>query len=327
MQRVLVIVAAIVLVVASLGVGALAANWPFWRRAWAWHAADGAWPAQLPGPRMQVRGGDVPPLQFESPADELAAVAGGADTQVLLRVRDGVADGWFAPGFDARSIVDGRGLSVLVLEPLFAALEAQESGLRHGPVGAWLTEWRQDARGALTPDALLDLVAAGIDRPPAPTPLNPFSGRAHLASGPGFRSAALAAFAPTDRGDRRAAAAQLLVEVAAESREVAFADLLRQFWPGVAGHDASLLLDRRRGTPAVHCCIEAAAVDWLRLGLLQSRSEEPAAAWRVLRSDGRVLVAAPGSALLWVGEGAAPSGLEMLLQPPPSADEDRPPPL
>lgn len=317
MQRVLVIVAAVVLVVASLGVGALAANWPFWRRAWAWHAADGAWPAALAGPRAVVRGGGGRALHFAPPAQDLADLAATARTQVLLRLRGEVADGWFAPGYEAATPVDGRGLSVAVLEPLFAHLEAQRAGLRSAPVGTWLDEWRQDARGAITTDALLSLLSTGIDTPPASNPLNPFGARAQLASGPGFRAAALAAFAPTDQGDRRAAAAQLLVEVASAAGGAPFVEVLQPLWSRIAMHDASLLLDRRRGVAATHCCIEAAAADWLRVGLHSAAQGPATAALRSLRSEGRALLFAPGGAVLWVGEGPEPSGLEMLLATPP----------
>src|SRR5690606_15152997 len=202
MQRVLVILSVIVLVTASLGVGALAANWPFWRRAWAWHAADGGLPPQLPGPHQTVRGGDGVPLRFEVAAADLAVAAARADTQLLLRVRGGVADAWRATGADESVPVDGHGMAAALLAPLFMQLEARHPGLLDRPVGAWIQAWRQDQRGALTPRELLELIAGGIEAPPAAAPLNPFSARARLASGPGFQRAAQLAFTPS--GDRRA---------------------------------------------------------------------------------------------------------------------------
>src|SRR5688572_17795561 len=98
MQRVVVILAVILLVLASLGVGALTANWPFWRRAWAWHAAGGNWPPDLSGPHVVVRGGGGAPLRFATASPDLAAAAGSARTQLLLRARAGEAEAWFAPG-------------------------------------------------------------------------------------------------------------------------------------------------------------------------------------------------------------------------------------
>lgn len=318
MQRVLVIVSVIVLVTASLGVGALAANWPFWRRAWAWHAADGGWPLQLPGPHQTLRGGDGVPLQFEVAAADLTAAAARAETQLLLRVRGGVADAWRAPGADESAPVDGHGLAAALLAPLFMQLEARHPGLLERPIGAWIEAWRQDQRGALTPRELLELIAAGIGEPPAATPLNPFSARARLASGPGFQRAAQLAF--TASGEHRAAAAaQLLASVAAAVEGRPFADVLQTgLWARIASADASVMLDRRLGVAAAHCCIRAAPADWLRLGLHLSQAAHDAPT-QVLRSAGRALVASPDGAIFWMGQGPAPSGLEMLLQSPGAA--------
>lgn len=313
MQRVLVILAATVLVAVSLGVGALAANWPFWRRAWAWHAADGGWPQALPGPQALLRGGGGAPLQFDPAAHDLSTAASGARTDMLLRMREGSADAWLAPGFDASLRIDGRGLAVAVLPALFAQLETMHPGLMERPIGAWIDSWRQDQRGALTPGTLLALVAGGIDTPPAPVPLNPFSARAQLAAGPDFHRAALAAYGTSGAEDRRPAAAQLLASVAAAVEQRPFAAVLQQhLWSGVAAGDATLMLDRRRGEAAAHCCLEASAADWLRLGMHLSKS---AGSVRVMASDGRALVVGPAGAALWVGSGAPPSGLEILLHP------------
>lgn len=320
MQRVLVILAVIVLVTASLGVGAMAANWPFWRRAWAWHAAEGGWPSSLPGPRLVVRGGEGLPLQFGPAAEDLAAAASTTATGLLLRVRGAVADAWFAPGNDASMLVDGRGLTPMLLAPLFTQLEAAHPGVSDEPVGAWIQAWRQDARGALTPRELLASVAHGIPVPPAPTPMNPFSVRARLASGPDMQRAALAAYRATGTVDRRAAAAQILAGVAASIEGRSFTALLQELWSGIAVDDAWLLLDRRQGHGVAHCCLQASAADWLRLGLHQDQASvaDPAATVQVIATEGRALLRAPGAALLWVGQGAAPSGLEMLLHPLPA---------
>ena len=150
MQRVLVIVAVIVLVTVSLGVGALSANWPFWRRAWSWHAGADGWPSVLTGAQTIVQGGGASPFDFAAAAPELAAAAASADTHALLRVRSGQADAWFAPGFDATTLIDARGLTRLLLLPLYHQLETDHPGLLEQPVGAWLKSWRQDQRGSLT---------------------------------------------------------------------------------------------------------------------------------------------------------------------------------
>jgi hypothetical protein len=320
MQRVLVIVALVLLVVASLGVGALTAHWPFWRRAWAWHVAGAGWPSGLPGPVTNVRGNGKP-LQFSPAGADLVQLAEGARTHLLLRVRGGMADAWFGDGYDAASRIDGRGLAVLVLAPLFEELEQVHTGVLDQPVGAWISEWRQDERGNLTPRELLRQVEGGIAMPAGFTPLNPFSARAQLASGPDFHQAALATLPPTAAraNAHQAAAAQLLAQVAAAVGARGFAAVLEQhLWSALAAEDATLVLDRRRGAAAAHCCIEAAASDWLRLGVrLGASAGAGVGPVRVAATQGRMLLSAPaGAALLWVGDGAPPSGLEKALAVP-----------
>jgi hypothetical protein len=321
MQRVLVILAVIVLVTVSLGVGALTADWPFWRRAWSWHAADGGWPSSLAAPHVAVAGGGGAPLRFEAAAAGLAMAAGTSRTHLLLRARDGRADAWFAtPDLAAHTMVDGRGLTAVVLVALFEALASKHPGLLDRPIRAFLEELRMDQRGALTPRQLLAQVHRGLEAPPARTPLNPFSAAARLASGPDFREAALAVFDPVAaaRGTAPAAAAQLLASVAGVVAGGSFVAVLeRELWTSAASADARLLLDRRRGEAAAHCCLQAAAGDWLQLGLALAASGTPADAVRIFTTSGRVLmVGAPGEAMFWVGEGAPPSGLEMLLAAP-----------
>lgn len=318
MQRVLVILSVIALVTVSLGIGALAANWPFWRRAWAWHVADDGWPRQLAGPRTFVQGGGGMPLQFDAAAPDLQAAASKGRTQLLLRVRGTQADAWLAPGQDADTQVDGRGLAPVVLAALYSQLEKAHPGLLDRPVGALLDAWRQDQRGALTVRQMLALVAGGIDTPPSGSPLNPFSARARLAAGPGMDRAALAVYEPVGDVDRRAAAAQLLALMASRLEGRAFAEVLQQqLWSQVAAGEATLLLEGRRGDVAAHCCMQARAADWLRVALHPAAGAEDLSALRIISTEGRVLLARADAALLWTGEGPAPSGLETLLAEPP----------
>lgn len=319
MQRVLVIAVVTLLVVASIGVGALTANWPFWRRAWMWHAADGGWPSALPGPHAVVRGAGGVPLAFAPAMDDMQAVAAAARTHLLLRARGNSADAWIAPGNSHDDVIDGRGLAPAVLTALFAQLEQQHPGLLDQPAGAWIDAWRQDVRGATTPRQLLALLEAGIARPYAFAPLNPFSQAARLAAGPDFHGAGISLFDTRAPGGSatQAAAAQVLASIAAAAANAPFAAVLeRELWSTLAAGDALLLLDRRRGAAALHCCVRATAADWLRLGLrlAMQRPGDDRGSPVALNTIGRVLLAGPGpAALLWVGEGDPPSGLETLL--------------
>jgi CubicO group peptidase (beta-lactamase class C family) len=352
MQRVVLTLAVTLLVVASLGVGVLAAHWPFWQRAWQWHAAPTGWPAKIDGAVQVLHGGgSAMVLDFHADAG-IEAIAAAGSTHALLRAgADGRVDAWFAPGYDARSLVDGRGLTAVVLAPLFAQLAVEHPDLLDKPVGAWLPDWgKEDRRGVITPRQLLwqlsGMPAGDFN------PLNPFNGRAQLASGPDFTRAALRwqpGWPPGSHFEESPVNAQLLALVAAGVADAPFKDLLQQrLWARVAADDAEAMLDHRDGEVAVHCCLRASLADWLRLALLVAADGRnipvpwPAgfatrlgtaspvhesyglgfqllvAADRqllVATSSGRQMLidAANGKALLWVGEGMPPSGLVALI--------------
>src|SRR6185369_8230111 len=62
---------------------------------------------------------------------------------------------------------------------------------------------------------------------------------------------------------------QLLALLAARLAGVRYAELVeRKLWTQFAAADAVATLDHPRGNMAAHCCLRAAADDWLRLGLL-----------------------------------------------------------
>jgi hypothetical protein len=355
MQRMLVTVAVIALVLASLGVGALAAHWPFWHRAWQWHSAADPWPAELAGPTAPLRASAAPmPLRLVT--DARLAPRPGDDPAQLILVGD--VDGWVAyhgaPTADLNSPVDGRGLTTALLAPLFGALQQHMARpVLDEPVHMRIDEWRDDARGQITPRQLLwemsGLSAGGF------VPLNPFSTRARLASGPDFNRAALQAplaWPPGSHFEPSPVNAQLLSVLAGTLDGGGYAHALqRHLWGRIAEHDARGLMDHRRGNLAAHCCFSAAPIDWLRLGLLLAADgrlgtervlpegyiEQIAMAspvhpafglgyqltgsqdMPVLRvaTAGRRLDISPRTrrAVLWMGEGVPPAWLDELLLP------------
>lgn len=351
----LVTVAVIALVLACLGAGALAAHWPFWHRAWQWHSASGEWPAELAGPSVILKASAEPlPLRLVADA-RLAPRAGDAPGQVVL-VGDaaGWAAYWAAPGFDLSTAVDGRGLSPALLPVLLGALQQQMArSVLDEPVRMQIDAWRADARGQITARQLL-WEMSGLSAGDF-VPLNPFSARAQLSSGPDFNRAALQtplAWPPGSHFEPSPANAQLLSLLAGELDGGGYAGALqRHLWGRIAERDARGLLDHRRGNMAAHCCLQAAPLDWLRLGLLLaadgikdgkrllpegfvaqlalSSPVHPAyglgyelAGSRsapVLRasSAGRRLDVSPGTgrAVLWMGTGVPPAWLEELLLP------------
>src|SRR6185369_4512386 len=355
MQRVLVTVAVFALVFAALLIGTLAAHWPFWQRAWQWQSATEGWPAQLSGPALALQPSATPlPLHVLADARLAARATVGSTDIVMVGDATGRVAAWFAPGNDVYSVVDGRGMTAGLLGPLYGALIAdQHASLLDVPVGATIEEWRGRPRGAMTPRQLLwqlSGLSAGTF-----VPLNPWSRRAQLASGPDFYRAALhtpLAYPPGSHFEPAAANAQLLALLAERIDRSSFAPLLQQrLWSRFAGQPAIGMLDHPRGNLAAHCCLRAAAEDWLRLGLLiaadgrsgtvrvlpagyvaQMTASSPVhpgygfgyrlggstgANRLILETNGRRMSIAPhtGRAVLWVGRGAPPSWLDALLSP------------
>lgn len=345
----------VVLVVVALAAGALAANWPFWQRAWQWQAAADGWPDALPGPKVRISAvGSYLPLRVAMDTRLSARV--DDNTQMLL-VGDtsGRVVAWFAPGTSELTLIDGRGLAAGLLGPLLGTLQMQpHASLLDTPLRSLLDRWQGDARGDITPRQLLWQLS-GLENPPF-VPLNPWSRRAQLASGPDFGRAALhtrQVFPPGTHFEVGPANAQLLALMATRVTGIAYADLLQQrLWSQFAAQDAEGVLDHRRGQMAAHCCLRAAAADWLRLGLLlaadgRSGARQVLPAGHVaqlavaspvhpgyglgfrlgnsgpgndtllLETEGRRLGVAPqaGRAVLWAGKGAPPGWLYELLDP------------
>lgn len=347
MQRVLLVIVLLLLLAASLAVGTLAAAWPFWSRALAWHGAPDGWPGTLPGPVRDLRPATAPARLDFHVDPGLAADAAASGAQVLL-----VADGpstvraYFAAGYDEHSIVDGRGLAPGLLPLVYAALGTDHPGLLDQPLGQHLAEWSGDPRGAITPRQLMWALGGLAGAPQRPW--NIFSPQAQLLSGPDFMRAALAVRQDYPAGTTYTpspANAQLLALLASRLASRAYADVLESvLWQQAAADGARATLDHPRGEIAAHCCLSASVGDWLRVALLLAQEGRwgpgvllPASAlaqvsrdhpvnpgqglvWRVerqehselllLESEGRLLAAAPasGRALFWLGEGKLQPG-------------------
>ncbi|MFN3592352.1 MAG: serine hydrolase domain-containing protein, partial [Thermaurantiacus sp.] len=166
-------------------------------------------------------------------------------------------------------------------------------------VGRHLAEWQADPRGQVTIAQLLEM-ASGLAFPPAPPgPPRPDNVNLRLMFAPDIRAVALEvprgvppgtvfAYSNTD--------SQLAGEALQAALPVRYARFLSdRIWRPIGAADASLFLDREGGSAHWFCCIQAAAMDWVRLGeLLREKGQ----------SRGRQLVPAD-----WIAAMTAPSAL------------------
>jgi hypothetical protein len=287
MRRLLLVVTAILLIGGALAGGMLAAHFPFWQRAIAWQRAPAGVPVTLPGSHEAIGAGEGRPLPQGSPpaavdTAALEALARSTGATALLLGHEGrQALALYADPATEDARLQGGGLVPLLLLPVYAGLATGgQADLLDRPLGRLLEEWSgPDPRGAITPRQLLRHLG-GLASPPF-RPLNAFSARARLASGPNFDRAALeftSAWPPGTHVGASPADAQLLALAAQRLSGRRYATLLADYvWAPLGAAAGEGLLDHHRGNLAAHCCIAARATDWLRLGMLFAGGVEGAA--------------------------------------------------
>jgi hypothetical protein len=282
MRPVLIAVALVLLVIASLATGVLASDLPFWKRAWRWHAAWPEAPVRLGGAHATLPGAAMPAeLPVGDDPRVTAAVTALLDdpaTEALLVARDGqLLFEYYGAGIDQATRIDGRELSRLTLVLLYGAARVRGLDARFDlPVGSVLDAWRGDPRGEITVRQLLQGLS-GLE--PADGPfLDPFGNTARLHSGPNFERAALGFDRAWPAGSNAADNPVDLQLAAAALERIAgrpVHELLREWVVGPLQLDSvRVMLDHHRGRMAAHCCIRARARDWLAMGLVAAQGGE-----------------------------------------------------
>jgi len=230
--------------------------------------------SQRAPPREIIAGGNQPPAPRVAPELEsldrsaLEAAAGyagehGSRALIVSRHDHIVYERyWQGTGFD--TLADAQSFT-----PLLAALAAgvaishRRIGWPDEPIGAFITEWSQDPRGAITVRNLLhsssglarsatardsgaDLIAASLSEP--------------LAGTPGVRRL------------EQPADPQLLALVLERASGERYAAYLSQaLWRRIGAGDAWLQLDHAGGAAHADCCMLARQGDWIRIGQLLLR--------------------------------------------------------
>jgi len=264
--------AVLALMVAALAIATLVVAPRLGRWSAARHAG-GAGDFAAYEPRELVPGGGQPPAprvapeleQLERAGLEAAATyAGEHGSQALIVSRhDHIVFERYWRGTSFDTLADAQSLT-----PLLAALAAgvavshRRIGWPDEPVGALLSEWSQDPRGAITVRNLMQMSSGlgGVVRP---------------GGTPDLPAAVLAAPLSAPPGSMRREQAQdpqllaLVIERASGERYASY--LSHALWRRIGASDAWLWLDRPGGTPHADCCMLARQGDWIRVGQLLVR--------------------------------------------------------
>jgi CubicO group peptidase (beta-lactamase class C family) len=216
--------------------------------------------AQPPAPRVAP---ELEQLEL-SGLEAAAAYASEHGSQALIVSRhDHIVFERYWQGTSFDTLSDAQSLT-----PLLAALAAgvavshRRIAWPDEPVGAFLSEWREDPRGAITVRNLMQM-SSGLKPVVRGAPANDLLSA--LLSTP-------LAVTPGATRSEQAADPQLLALVIERATGQRYASYLSQaVWRRIGAADAWLWLDRPGGMPHADCCLLARQGDWIRVGQLLVR--------------------------------------------------------
>jgi len=307
MRRVLTILTAIVLVVASLAVGTVTADLPFWRRAFDLPLAsrENYLPTREIGvpPGSAVDAVDAAATSLDPAALSAAAeVARAAGAGALLVAERGALqfEGYFHDGNDWHALRPADFLA-RPLAALAAGLALADGRIKSldDQVAKYLPEWDDDPRGRITLRQLLTETSGLAQGADAVQVLgsHPFEDWSHLPDfatargvrlllGNDFESTALGFELHHEPGgffNQSPVNAQLVAVIVERASGMPYEGFLEQrlLEPAHLLH-MQLQMDRASGMPAAHCCLRALARDVLAIGELLRNDGTAARGARVL---------------------------------------------
>ncbi len=268
------------LAVALVVVATIAREPVFWKRYFRAVTGNSAPSFPLYEPRERIAGGNEPPAPRVAPETEAldrkalegaAAYAQQYDSTALIVTRHEhivFEKYWRGTGFD--TVEDGQSFARIVAAlAAGAALSQRQIHWPDEPIGNFITQWRQDPRGAITVNQLLKM-SSGL-RAPEPA-LNPWASSVRGSLGSDVLAAALTEPLGSKPGadwQEQAADPQLLALVIERATGMRYAQFVSDaLWRRIGAADAWLWLDRAGGTAHADCCMLARQGDWIRVAEL-----------------------------------------------------------
>ena len=170
------------------------------------------------------------------------------------------------------TLTNGRAITRSVTPTVLGFAVADGALTLDDPIGTYITEWRDDARGAITVRQLAQN-ASGLEVAPQ-LGLEVIHGNKDLClvyCGDVVRAAL--AYDRTSEPDTKFEVAQenmqLLALVIERAMEQPIQDILSErVWQKIGAADATFQMDRPDGVARVMCCMRATPRDWARFGFL-----------------------------------------------------------
>jgi CubicO group peptidase (beta-lactamase class C family) len=298
-RRVLLVFTITSVLLVSIGVGIVAADWPFWKRMLALvQLTDGGeWPEWMYTPVTRIQGRPVAFFPAAAPGartisdaalDAAARYAEEQNSVALLVMHKGVVQlERYWQGMTSDQLFSGRAMSRSLVGLAYGFAVADGVLSLDDPAERFLSEWRDDPRGRITIRQLLqnqsgleeltpDAVRVGQDANKLARWIrfgrSAFAKNTRLALGTDFGAAALSLdpwYPPGTRfafSNANAQLAGLILERATGEDYERYVQ--RRLWEPVGAGVGEFYMDRDRGMPAVYCCFRATPRDFLRLGAL-----------------------------------------------------------
>jgi CubicO group peptidase (beta-lactamase class C family) len=265
----------------------VAINLVYWQDPWFWRnylqffLSGSPTEVELLAPDEEIRGDGSFVLPVARPEARSISAAALADMErfaaeygshALIVVHRGVIqDEWYAPHWQRGQLTQSQSMHKSLMG-LFIGIAIAEQRIASidDPVGRYLSEWRDDPRGAITLRQLLQM-SSGLAQ--YRFTLNPFTDDNRWLnsgySGEVLLRTPLARWAPGSRYDYNNTNSELLGMVLERAYGQRYSELLRdKLWLPMGGERARVHTDRPGGRAYTSCCLAAPAMDWVRFGML-----------------------------------------------------------